>query len=99
MARAAYIVAVTAALFGSAARHKAGTTCSGRRIGDSTLRRRVEIQLDPDRNVVGRLLPGAHVLVDAGGDEAVGRLRRQQQVIDPDTVVLLPGARLIIPEG
>ena len=59
---------------------------------------RFEFQLDPYRHVVGRLLPGAHVLVDAGGDEPVGRLRREQQVVDADAVVLLPGAGLIVPE-
>jgi len=39
------------------------------------------------------------VLVDARGDEAVGGLRRQQQVVDADAPILLPRARLIIPEG
>ena len=56
------------------------------------------VQIDLDRHVVGRLVPAAHMLVDAGIDEAVGRLRRQQQVVDADAVVLLPGAGLIIPE-
>ena len=36
--------------------------------------------------------------VDAGIDEPVGRLRRQQQVIDADAVVLGEGAGLVIPE-
>ena len=48
--------------------------------------------------MVGGLLPAAGVLVDAGGDEPVGRLRRGQDVVDADAVVLLPGARLIVPE-
>ena len=39
------------------------------------------------------------MLVDAGGDEPVGGLRRQQQMVDADAVVLLPGAGLIVPEG
>ena len=36
--------------------------------------------------------------VDAGIDQPVGGLRRQQQVVDANAVVLLPGAGLIIPE-
>src|ERR1043166_3837167 len=59
---------------------------------------RLDIQVDPDRHVIGGALPGAHVLVDAGGEEPVGRLRRHQHVVDADAVVLLPGAGLIIPE-
>ncbi len=39
------------------------------------------------------------MLVDAGGDQSVGCLRREQQVIDPNAVVLLPSARLVVPEG
>ncbi len=48
---------------------------------------------------VGRFLPAADMLVDAAGDKLVGRFRRQQQVVDADAVVLLPGAGLIVPEG
>ena len=59
---------------------------------------RLDRQIDPDRHVVGRLLPGAHVLVDARRGEPVGGLRRQQQVVDADAPVLLPGAGLIVPE-
>ena len=51
-----------------------------------------------NRHVVGRLFPSAHVLVDAGADEPVGGLRRQQHMVDADAVVLLPGAGLIVPE-
>ena len=36
--------------------------------------------------------------VDAGIGEPVGGLRRQQQVIDADAVVLGPGAGLVVPE-
>ena len=36
--------------------------------------------------------------VDAGIDEPVGGLRRQQHVVDADAVVLGPGAGLIVPE-
>src|SRR6185437_14507027 len=43
---------------------------------------RFEVEVDPHRHVVGRLFPAAHVLVDTGGDEAVGRLRRHQHVVD-----------------
>ena len=39
------------------------------------------------------------MLVDAGADQPVGGLRRQQHVVDADAVVLLPGAGLIVPEG
>ena len=59
---------------------------------------RLQIELDPDRNMVGWLFPGAHMLVDAGGGQAVGGLRREQQMIDADAVVLLPGAGLVVPE-
>ena len=38
------------------------------------------------------------MLVDAGGGEPVGGLRREQHVVDADAPVLLPGAGLIIPE-
>ena len=37
--------------------------------------------------------------VDAGVDQPVGGLRRQQQMVDADAVVLLPGAGLVVPEG
>ena len=37
--------------------------------------------------------------VDAGVDQPVGGLRRQQHVIDADAVVFLEGAGLVIPEG
>ena len=39
------------------------------------------------------------MLVDAGGDQPVGGLGREQQVIDANAVVLLPGAGLIVPEA
>ena len=38
------------------------------------------------------------MLFDRGRAEAVGGLRRQQQVVDADAVVLLPGAGLVVPE-
>src|SRR5579871_4173016 len=49
--------------------------------------------------MVGGLVPAAHMLVDLRLDEAIGGLWRQQQMIDADAVVLLPGASLIIPKG
>jgi hypothetical protein len=36
--------------------------------------------------------------VDADLDQSVGRLWRQQEMIDPDPIVLLPGAGLLVPE-
>ena len=68
------------------------------RITDLRLRR-LQIEIDPHRDVVRRLLPGADVLVDADAGQPVGGLRRQQQMVDADAVVLLPGAGLIVPEG
>src|SRR5215210_5222354 len=50
-------------------------------------------------DVVGGLVEAAHIFVDAGRNEAVGRLGRQQDMVYPDAVVLAPGARLVIPEG
>ncbi len=41
----------------------------------------------------------AHIAVDADIDQPVAGLRRQQQMIDAQAVVFLPGAGLIIPEG
>ena len=49
--------------------------------------------------MIGRLLPGPHIAVDPDLEEAVAGLWRQQQMIDPQALVLLPGAGLIIPEG
>ena len=60
---------------------------------------RLQIEIDPDRHVVRRLLPGPHIAVDPDIDQPVAGLRRQQQVVDADAVVLLPGAGLIVPEG
>ena len=40
----------------------------------------------------------AHMLVDRRRDQPVGGLRRQQEMVDADAVVLLPGAGLVIPE-
>src|SRR5688500_13454496 len=59
----------------------------------------VQIQIDPDGNMVGRLLPAADMAIDPHPAAPLAGLRRQQQLIDPQSVVLLPGAGLIIPEG
>src|SRR2546425_12770909 len=69
-------------------------------IGGPAIRRLrpLEIEVRPDRDVVRRLLPGAHVTVHADIGQAVAGLRRQQEVVDPDTPVLLPGAGLVVPE-
>src|SRR5262245_5880960 len=56
------------------------------------------LYLDPDRHMVGRLLPSARKAIDACGGDSVGGLRREQKVIDADAIVLLPGAGLIVPE-
>ena len=58
----------------------------------------LDIQIDPDRHVVGRLLPGRGRACRCRRGQPVGGLRRQQQVVDADAVVLLPGAGLIVPE-
>src|ERR1700722_16364705 len=55
-------------------------------------------QIDPDRRMVRSLVAPAHLLVDRHRLQIVGGLRGQEQMVDPDAVVLLPGARLIVPE-
>src|SRR6185369_8174475 len=59
---------------------------------------RLQVEIRPHWYVVGRLLPGAHIAVDADIGQAVAGLRREQEVVDPDAPVLLPGARLVVPE-
>src|SRR3546814_7788626 len=49
--------------------------------------------------VVGWLLAAARGSIDAARRQPVGGLGRQQQVVDPQAVVLRPGAGLIIPEA
>src|ERR1700734_664521 len=56
-------------------------------------------QLDPHRRVVGGLVAPAHLLVDRDRLQFIGSLGGQKQMVDADAVVLLPGARLIIPKG
>ena len=56
-------------------------------------------EIDDHRHVVGRLFPSTDMPIDGRADEPVGGLRRQQDMVDADAVVLLPGAGLIVPEG
>ena len=49
--------------------------------------------------MVAGLFAPAIVLVDACTEEAIGCKRAEQQVIDAEARVALPGAGLIIPEG
>src|SRR3984957_6195369 len=56
-------------------------------------------QVDSYGRMVGSLVARAHLLVDRNRLQLVRGLRRQEQMVDADTVVLLPGARLIVPEG
>ena len=44
--------------------------------------------------MIRRLVAAADMLVDAAAPETVGRLGRQQNVIDANAVILLPGAGL-----
>src|ERR1700722_2927099 len=53
---------------------------------------------DPHRRMVGSLVAPSHLRVDRDRLQLVGGLRRQQQMVDADAVVLLPSACLIIPE-
>ena len=48
--------------------------------------------------MIRRLFPASRKTIDSRGGHAVGGLRRQQQVVDADAVVLLPGPGLIVPE-
>ena len=91
-------------------RHRLGGLMAASGAGDGRIRqlppawrrgrsRRLEIEIGPNRHVIGRLLPGAHIAVDADIDQPVAGLRRHQQMIDAQAPVLLPGAGLIIPEG
>src|ERR1700712_3743290 len=45
------------------------------------------------------LLPSAHIAVDADAGQPVACLRRQQKVVDAQSLVLLPGTGLVIPES
>ena len=58
----------------------------------------LDIQLDPDRNMIRGLLVAANFLVDLTIRQEIGGLWRQQDVVDPNAIVLVPRASLIIPE-
>src|SRR5271169_3180143 len=62
-------------------------------------RERSRRQVDSHGRMVGGLVASAHLLVDRDRLQLVGGLRRQEQMVDADAVVLLPGARLIIPKA
>src|ERR1700691_2427255 len=62
-------------------------------------RERSSRQVDPHGRMVGGLVPGSHLLVDRDRLQLVGGLRRQEQMVDADAVVLLPGGSLIIPKA
>ena len=48
--------------------------------------------------MIGGLVAATHLAVNGARLQSVRGLRRQQQVVDADAVVLGPGAGLIIPE-
>src|SRR6266478_5436484 len=58
--------------------------------------RRLEVEVSPYRHVVRWLFPAAHIAIDPDIDQAIAGLRRQQQMIDPQTLVFLPGTGLVI---
>ena len=75
-----------------------------RRPGNWQLRlREVNRQQDPSSIATGTWSDGfsqARTCFSIDADEKpVGGFRRQQQMVDADAVVLLPGAGLIVPEG
>ena len=49
--------------------------------------------------MVGRLVGAARLAIDAGRLESIGGLGRQQQMIDAQSLVALPAAGLVVPEG
>src|SRR5947208_1095292 len=57
-----------------------------------------DCEFDDHRHMVGGLFPGADMTIDPRADQPIGSLRRKQEMVDPDTVILLPRAGLIIPE-
>src|SRR5215831_12459368 len=59
----------------------------------------LDVQLDKDRHVIRGLLPAARRGIDLARLQPICRLRREQQVVDAQALVLLPGAGLIVPEG
>ena len=55
-------------------------------------------ELAPDRGVIRRPVLRPGLLVDLAGGGPIRRLRRQQQVIDPQSFITMPAPSLIIPE-
>src|SRR3984957_16431355 len=62
-------------------------------------RERSRRQVDPHGRMVGSLVAPAHLLVDRDRLQLVGGLRRQEEMVDADAVVLLPSASLIVPKA
>src|SRR5215472_5321880 len=67
------------------------------RRGEATAR--LYREFAPDRRVVRGAVLGPGPLVDVAGGDPVRRLRRQQQMIDPQALVAMPASGLIIPES
>ena len=53
---------------------------------------------NPDRRMIARLLPPAHVAVDLGVGQAPGEAGAEQQVIDPKSGVAQMNVPQIVPE-
>ena len=49
--------------------------------------------------MIARLFLSARPAIDPGAAEAIGDLRAQEQMVDPESRVALPAARGIIPES
>ena len=67
--------------------------------GPARAARALKRQLRHHRHMVGGLVPAADVAMDRHARQAIGRLRREQQMVDADAVVTPPGAGLVVPEG
>ena len=59
----------------------------------------LEVVFDHHRHVVRGPFGIAHVAMDGDAAQQVGRLRRQQSMIDANSVVPLPGPGGVVPEG
>ena len=58
----------------------------------------LDVQLDPYRHVVRGLFAAAHMGVYLTICQQVSGLGRQQKVVNPDAVIAVVGARLVIPK-
>ena len=67
--------------------HPAGVSSDGLYRLATARRAPIVGKLDPNRRVIARVLPGPHMALGAGGDQAAGKGRAQQQVIDAQTSV------------